>query len=237
METFSVFPAAGLKFLSTLAKNNKREWFQPRKAEFDDLVHAPMVALAALLNHELERIAPAYAYPDPAKALNRIYRDVRFSADKTPYQNHVSAVFPQQRLGKKQGSAFYISVSPEEAMLAGGIYFGDTRQLQALREHLAEHHVQFQKLIASKPRAAVFGELQGEKLQRLPRQFGIDHPAAELLRHKQWMLWKKWQPQDLTKPAFAKEAVKALNLLAPFVEFLNQPLLALPVLSEKETFE
>ncbi len=218
--------------MSALARNNKREWFQPRKAEYDELVHAPMVALAALLNRELERIAPAYAFPDPAKALNRIYRDVRFSADKTPYQNHVSAVFPQQRLGKKQGSSFYISVTPKEAMIAGGIYFGDTRQLQAVRQHLAEHYVQFRKLISSKTRAAVFGELQGEKLQRAPKQFGLDHPAAELLRHKQWMLWKKWPPEELTEPAFAKEAVKAMNLLAPFVEFLNEPLLALPVLAE-----
>ena len=131
--TFQGFPAGSIKFLANLKKNNKRDWFQPRKQEFDELLHAPMVELAKLVNQMLEQDAPEYAHLEPSKALNRIYRDVRFSADKTPYQTHVSFLFPNQRLGKKTGAALYFSLSDAEAMMAAGMYFGETRELQAVR--------------------------------------------------------------------------------------------------------
>ncbi len=217
-----------MKFLAALAKNNRREWFQPRKAEFEELVLTPMRDLAFLINRELERTAPAYALPESHKALNRIYRDTRFSADKTPYKEEVSALFPRHKLSKKQGAAFFISISGKEAMLAGGMYFGETREMQAVRMHLAEEHARFSKLLAQKARKAMFGELQGEKLLRVPKQFGADHAAAELLRQKQWMLWRKWTPAEVTAEEFAKEVVAGIKLLAPFVEFLNEPLLKLP---------
>ncbi len=228
MEQISNFTPASLKFLAALAKNNRRDWFQPRKAEFEQLVLEPMRALAQLINQQLEQTAPAYALPESHKALNRIYRDVRFSADKTPYQDHVSALFPRHKLSKKQGAAFFVSISGKEAMLAGGMYFGETRDLQAVRMHLADEHARFTKLLAQKARKAMFGELQGEKLLRVPRQFGSDHAAAELLRHKQWMLWKKWTSAEVIAGGFAKEVLEGVKLLAPLVEFLNEPLLKLP---------
>ena len=225
---FSHFPAGSVKFLAALAKNNKREWFQPRKAEFEEVLHRPLLQFAALVNAMLEKEAREYAYPDPAKALNRIYRDVRFSANKTPYQNQVSVLFPHQRLGKKMGAALYFSLSATEALVAAGLYFGETRELQAVREQLAAKHTEFRKILASKPLKQVFGELSGESLQKTPKQFGSDHPAADLLKQKQWLLMAKWPAKAATEEGFGMEAVKALGLLLPFASFLNTPLEALP---------
>ena len=90
---FPGFPAEGLEFLRKLAKNNKREWFQPRKEIFEAKVKQPMIELVEAVNAELLKFAPDHIN-DPKKAVYRIYRDTRFSADKTPYKTHIAAVFP-----------------------------------------------------------------------------------------------------------------------------------------------
>jgi len=220
----ALFTPAALKFLAALKKNNKREWFQPRKQEFDELLHAPLVQFAGLVNNMLLKSAPDYAVLEPAKALNRIYRDIRFSADKTPYQTHVSMLFPNGKLGKKVGAAFYFHLSSEDAMIAAGMYFGETRELQAVRQHLAESHAEFRAILAAKPLKQKFGELQGESLQKCPRQFGVDHPAADLLKRKQWLLHANLPAYAVLTENFAADAIKAFRLLIPFVKFLNEPL-------------
>jgi uncharacterized protein (TIGR02453 family) len=224
---FQAFPAAGIRFLAALKKNNKREWFQPRKPEFDELVHAPLLQLAETINAMLEKTSRDYAFLDARKALNRIYRDIRFSADKTPYQDHVSLLFPHQKLGKKVGAAVYVSLSSSEAMVAGGMFWGETSHLQAVREHLAAKHAEFLKILRSKPLQQTFGELSGESLQKTPKQFGADHPAADLLKRKQWLLMTRWPAKRATETDFGPETVKAVKLLLPFVQFLNAPLQAL----------
>lgn len=190
VSAFSAFPPGAVKFLAALARNNRREWFQPRKEEFEELLHAPLVNFAELVNGMLVKTAPEYAYPEARKALNRIYRDIRFSADKTPYQTHVSMLFPHQRLGKKMSAALYFGLSATEAMIVAGMYFGDTRELQAVREHLAGKHEDFRAILAAKAVKQAFGELTGESLKNTPKQFGPDHPAADLLKRKQWLLFR-----------------------------------------------
>jgi uncharacterized protein (TIGR02453 family) len=225
---FNAFPPGALKFLAALAKNNNREWFQPRKHEFEDLLHTPLVQLATLVNGMLETTAPDYTVLQPAKALNRIYRDIRFSADKTPYQTHVSMLFPDRRLSKKVGAALYFSLSATELMVAAGMYFGETRQLQAVREHIATHHAAFRAILAAKPLKQRFGDLQGECLQKAPKQFGVDHPAADLLKRKQWLLMSTQPAKEALSDSFASDVIKGFRLLLPFVAFINDPLKKLP---------
>lgn len=217
----SGFTAEGLKFLADLKKNNKREWFQPRKEKFDELLHDPLVELAELVNGMLMKAAPEYSMPEPGKALNRIYRDVRFSKDKKPYNDHVSFLFPNQRLGKKTGAGLYFHLSADEAMVGGGMYFGGTRELQLVREQLAEKHAEFRKIVAGKKLKERYGELFGEGLQKSPKQFGVDHPAADLLKMKQWLLLRRFPADAVLEEGFAASAVKDLELLVPFVRFLN----------------
>jgi uncharacterized protein (TIGR02453 family) len=224
----ALFTRGALKFLSALKKNNKREWFQPRKEEFEELLHTPLVQFAGLVNAMLLKAAPEYAVLEPAKALNRIYRDVRFSANKAPYQTHVSMLFPNRQLGKKVGAALYFHLSSTEAMVAAGMYFGETRELQAVREHLAEKHDEFRAILNARTLKQKFGELEGESLQKAPKQFGPDHPAADLLKRKQWLLHSTMPADSVLDANFAADAVKSFQLLIPFVTFLNAPLKTLP---------
>src|SRR5258708_40039954 len=105
MSKFSRFPPEALTFLRSLKRNNKREWFQPRKHIYDEKVRGPMMELVETLNAGLHRFAPQHMN-DPAKAIYRIYRDTRFSNDKTPYKTHIAAIFPR-RGHQKHGSAGY----------------------------------------------------------------------------------------------------------------------------------
>src|SRR5579862_1335814 len=118
---FQGFPPEALTFFRGLARNNNREWFQPRKELFELKVKTPMMALVQAINADLAKFAPDYI-TDPKKAVYRIYRDTRFSADKWPYKTHIAAIFA--RRGGSRGSApgFYFAVSAKEIGIAGGIY-------------------------------------------------------------------------------------------------------------------
>src|SRR3982074_839639 len=118
---FQGFPEEGMKFLRSLARNNDREWFQPRKHIYDEQVKAPMQELILAVTREMMRFAPDYV-AEPGKAIYRIYRDTRFSKDKTPYKTHIAAIFKHRDLGKNSGAGFYFSVSADEIEVGGGIY-------------------------------------------------------------------------------------------------------------------
>ena len=219
-----LFSAQSLKFLRDLKKHNEREWFQPRKPLYDQQVKAPMLELIETVNRELVQVAPAFV-TDPKKAIFRIYRDTRFAHDKTPYKTNTSAVFWQEGIDRKGGAVLYISLSADEAIVAGGSYMPTPPELLALRQHLAAHHARFTKLLNSKPLQECFGELQGESLQRAPKGFDPAHEAIDLLKRKQWLLRTPLNPQLAITDAFVPEVVKRVRLLLPFVNFLNEPLI------------
>jgi len=107
---FPGFPPEGLAFLRSLKRNNRREWFQPRKHIYDEKVRAPMVALVSALTAAMMKFAPDYVR-EPEAAIYRVYRDTRFSPDKTPYKTHVAAIFPRRGLDKHACAGLYFSVS------------------------------------------------------------------------------------------------------------------------------
>src|SRR6476661_791434 len=108
-----MFDTAAIGFLWDLKKNNDREWFQPRKEQYEKLVREPMLRAVEAVNRKFESVAPDYI-TDPAKAVYRIYRDTRFSPDKTPYKTHIGALLWHKRLGKNGGACFYFHLSTEE---------------------------------------------------------------------------------------------------------------------------
>lgn len=221
---FSGFPEEGLNFLRALAKNNRREWFQPRKQIYDGRVKAPMIDLVNALNAAMMEFAPLHV-ADPGKAIYRIYRDTRFSKDKTPYKTHIAAVFPHRRLPKSAGAGYYFSVSPTEIEIGGGIYMPAPDELLAIRTHLAARHEEFLVTIAAREVKRLFGELRGEQLSRVPKGFAAAHPAADLLRRKQLLLLVTLDPALAASPKLLPELVKRFRAMAPFIEFLNAPLI------------
>lgn len=220
---FSGFPPEGLEFFRKLKRNNRREWFQPRKEFFEANVRAPMLALVEAVNAELARFAPRHV-TEPERAVYRIYRDTRFSADKTPYKDHIAANFPRHGLQKHACAGFYFSVNHEEIVVAGGVYMPGVEELRAIRTHLLEHHEEARRIIAGRKLRKLMGELQGESLARVPKGFPADHPAADLVRGKQWYFFASLDPALALSGALVKELASRFALMAPFCEFMNRPL-------------
>jgi len=219
---FAGFPRAGLQFLSQLKKNNSKEWFHEHKDTFEESVKAPMVALVSALDAELSRFAPEYV-ADP-KRISRMNRDTRFSADKSPYRTDISIVFPRNGGEKAEVAGFYVAVSPEGVEVLGGVYMPGPEQLTALRNTLLTEHARFQKLVEAKALREAMGELQGEKLVRVPRGFAPEHPAADLLRFKQFYFSTRLPASAATSPELVDEVARRLKLMTPFVSFLDEVL-------------
>jgi uncharacterized protein (TIGR02453 family) len=210
-----------LAFFAALQRNNRREWFQPRKAIFETQLKQPMRELVGAVNTAMTRFAPDYV-TDPDKAIYRIYRDTRFAKDKTPYKDHIAASF--SRRGDKAGAGYYFAVSHKELAIGGGIYMPEAETLLAIRQHLAERHEEFRKIAAASAVRRLFVEVQGERLTRVPKGYCTDHPAADLLRLKQYLLYVELPPDLATTPAVYTEVVRHFRAITPFVEFLNAPL-------------
>jgi len=227
--TFKGFPAEGIAFLRDLKKNNNREWFtggspKPRVELYKELVRAPMLELVQALHVAMLRFAPAYV-GEPARCLYRIYRDVRFSKDKTPYKTRADALFWRNSLEKNEGAAFYVAISPEEITIACGLYSPSPAALLAVRQHIAVNPKTFRSTFEGKTVRRLMGELKGERTTRVPRGFSAGNPAAELLKHKQFVFYNTLDPERATSPRLFREIVTRFDAMTPFVEFLDKPLI------------
>ena len=222
---FPGFTAEAVKFLRSLKRNNRREWFQPRKHLYDQHVKEPMLSLVASLNAGLARFAPDYV-TDPKKAIFRIYRDTRFSHDKTPYKTHVAASFSRRGPGRLGTGGFYFSVSPDGIEVAGGIYHPEPEILLLVRTHIAEQHEELRRILAAKKTRSLLGGLQGAELTRAPKGFDPDHPAIGWIKMKDWILDITLDASLATTPALHDEILVRFRAMAPLIDYLNRPLLA-----------
>jgi uncharacterized protein (TIGR02453 family) len=218
---FPGFSPEALTFLRSLKRNNRREWFQPRKEIFDAKLKAPMIELVEAINAELLDFAPDHI-TDPKKAVYRIYRDTRFSADKTPYKTHIAAIFPNRHLGKHSSASFYFHITAESVGIAAGAYQSGPDELKAIRLWLAENHAAFRK--AAKRPQKLLGKFEGNAAVRMPKGFAVNHPAEDLIRMKQWLYWIELDAKLATSRKLLPELVKRFRAGAPVIEMLNAPL-------------
>jgi uncharacterized protein (TIGR02453 family) len=226
--SFPGFPKTLLSFFRSLEKNNRRDWFTPRKELFETQIRAPMIQLVTLLNDRFRRITPDHVADEPAKLLYRIYRDTRFSHDKTPYKTHIGATFHHRLFPRHAGTGYYFEISHKFVGIAGGIYMPGPDELLALRTALVKKPDPFLKLLQAKPLAHLFGTLQGQRLARLPKPFlaHADSPAADYLKLKQ-LYWYVELPADLaTTPRLLPTLLKHFEVLAPAMSWFDQTLLA-----------
>lgn len=219
---FSGFSPDALAFLRALKRNNRREWFQPRKEKYESLIKAPMLELVDALNHEFERFAPDYITPGP-KALYRIYRDTRFSKDKTPYKTHISAIFPRHTATKREGAVFYFHWTEKELLIFGGVYSPERDELLAYRTLIQESHEELEEILGQPALRKAFGKLQGEQMSRVPKGFSADHPAEGLLRQRQWFLESTIDVKAIHSHKVVQELAKRFALMTPFLEYMNRP--------------
>jgi len=232
---FPGFPAEMVQFFRSLKRNNRREWFQPRKHLYEQHVKEPMQELVNLLNAELVKFAPDYV-TDPKKAVFRIYRDTRFSADKTPYKTHVAASFWRRGSDHTGAGGFYFSVSDEQIEVAGGIWHPAPATMLRVRTHIADTHPELKRLLASKKTSKLVGGLQGAELTRAPKGFDPAHPAIELIKMKDWVMDVSLDPKLATTPNLQNENADRFRAMAPVIAYLNRPLIAKKPTREPITF-
>lgn len=218
------FSAQSLKFLRALARNNDREWFHGHRADYDQHVHGPMVAIVERLAEDLPRVAPGFQ-AGPKLSLFRPWRDTRFSTNKAPLKTNVAAVFPYRGMARMEGASLYFEVAPKHVWIGGGLYAPDAPTLHAVRAHIADHHRGLARIVAAPAFVKQLGAMQGEQATRMPRGFAATHPAADVLRHKQFLAAREETPDFAVRPDFYKQLLATFAAMAPFVAFLNDPIL------------
>lgn len=195
---FSGFPAAGLQFLRDLADNNDPDWFKPRKDEYETLVRGPMVALVA----DFLTLAAAKKLPlsgDPAKAVFRIHRDVRFSKDKRPYKTHCGASL--SRTGQKLAPGlFYIHIEPGASFVGAGFWHPEPPVLEALRARMLAAPKVFLNVVQKLDANGMPIGPDDEAAKRLPRgcEAGAGTPVEAFLKHRNLIARHALRDADVT---------------------------------------
>jgi uncharacterized protein (TIGR02453 family) len=218
------FTPRTLAFLRALKRNNDREWFKAQGDTFERDVRRPMIAVIERLADDFPSFAPDLI-ASPKVSLYRIYRDTRFSEDKTPLKTSIAALFPHRALPKHAGAGLYFHIALDGIWMGGGIYAPQPVELRAIREHVAANHQRFRAIVESPSFRKHAGGLTGERLQRVPRGFSPDHPAAEYIKFKQFLAGKSFPTAFATNPRFYSTLVGLYRDIAPFILFLNEPLL------------
>jgi len=183
-----------------------------------------MIAVIERLAGDFRDFAPNLI-AHPKTSLYRIYRDTRFSENKAPLKTHIAAVFPCRGLGKHQGAGLYLEVATDWVWMGGGMYAPDMSQLHAVRAHIAESPRRLRAIVESPAFRRAFGQLGGERLQRVPRGFPKDHEAAEYLKYRQFLAGREFPVSLASSPRFYRAVVDTFQRAAPLVHFLNEPLL------------
>jgi uncharacterized protein (TIGR02453 family) len=219
----SPFTRKTLTFLRALERHNDREWFKTRKDDYERHVRGPMIVLLESLAKDLRTFAPDLV-SDPKVSLFRIYRDTRFSGDKSPLKTNIAAHFPKRGFPRGQGAGLYFEIAPRWVWMGGGMYMPGAQDLQAIRARIAETHPRLHRIATAAPFRRYFGELGGEILTRVPRGYAADHVAAGYLRYKQFLAGRERDAELATSPRFYRELLDAFRAAAPLVKFLNEAL-------------
>jgi len=219
---FQGFPKEGLKFLANLKRNNTREWFTQYKALYQETVEAPAKAFV----FEMEALLATLSQRPMSGKVFRIYRDVRFSKDKTPYNTHVHmAFFSTEGHTDECGAqpAFHFGLEPRKLTLGIGNFGFPKGVLDAYRQAVDNKTSgrKLETLLRNYPESKGF-HLQTPELKRVPAGYEKDHPRAELLRRKGLVLWHEQTPDDVVHtPKSARLVLKQYQAMKPIYAWLN----------------
>jgi len=216
-----MFTKEYIKFFKELEKNNDREWFHANKKRYEAHVKDPFNAFVQKMIDLIQPVDPTVLIT-PKEAVFRIYRDTRFSKDKTPYKTRMSAVISAGGRKNLSKPGIYIELGPKEIGLFSGAYRPDKKQLQGIRETIASDPKAFRKLIESKKIKSLFGEMQGEKNKRIPKEFNEIAEVEPLIFHKSYYLHATMPASSMLEKNFSKEVLKYYKVAQPFGKYLAE---------------
>jgi uncharacterized protein (TIGR02453 family) len=222
--TFTGFRPEALQFLSDLAEHNDRAWFQPRKAEYERLLKEPLEELVTALDKRFEaRGIPLRA--DPRRSIFRIYRDTRFSKDKSPYKTNVGASIPWVEGADGgdvvHGNGAYVHIQPGNAFAGGGMWMMEKGTLDAMRTAIVEDSDRVVAAVEDPAFLATFGPVRcHESLKRVPPGYPADHPLADMLRFKDLTFGRSLTDEEVLSPQLPDVLVADFTTAVPVFRFL-----------------
>jgi uncharacterized protein (TIGR02453 family) len=225
---FAGFSRDAIQFMADLATHNDRGWFQPRKADYERLLKEPMEALCvALADRFAARAIPLQA--DPKRSPFRIYRDTRFSKDKSPYKTHIAATFPwieADEVGEHvddgaHGNGGYFNFQPGEMYAGGGMWMPEKSRLDAFRRAIVEEPERVREGLEDPGFVAWFGGAHShETLKRVPPGFPSDHPMAERLRWKDIVFGRRLSDDEVLSADLPDRLAEGYTAAIPVFRFL-----------------
>jgi uncharacterized protein (TIGR02453 family) len=234
---FSGFRPAALTFLRALKRNNRREWFEAQRATFEREIKTPLKAFVEELDVRFAEVAPEFV-GDPRTSLFRIHRDIRFSADKSPYKTHAAFwIFhraPGRGVGQTVdgGAGFYFHLQPGASLVAAGLWMPPRPKLQLVRDAIVDDVASWESVVSDRAFVRRFGGLTdddpGVLLKRLPRGYEPGHPAERWLRYKSFTASRVLSDEEALSPRIADKVMKDFVVMVPFARWLNRALGFLP---------
>ncbi len=219
------FSADTFDFLAELAENNERPWFQANKARYERSVKQPALDFIRDFEAQLHAVSPHFqAVPKAVGgSLFRIYRDTRFSKDKTPYKTHTGVQFRHQAAKDAHAPGFYLHISPGEVFGGFGIWMPPNPVLNKIRAAIVERADEWADIVAGLDLASMPCH-QGQSLVRVPRGYDKDHPHAEALKRKTHAASKFFTEEQVTQPDFMDAYAASCKQAAPLMRFICESL-------------
>ncbi|MBL7851732.1 MAG: DUF2461 domain-containing protein [Cyclobacteriaceae bacterium] len=209
-----------LKFLSALKKHNDRVWFEKNKGQYLQ-ARENFEVFVTRLHGELVSFNPDLAGLDPRKLPFRIYRDVRFSKDKSPYKVNMGAgISPGGKMMQEPG--YYIHIEPGKSFIAGGMYMPEPSNLSKIRQEIDYNGDQLEKIMKHKSFKKWFeGFDDFDKMKTIPKGYPKDHPRADWLKHRSYIVSHNFTDKEVKDKKFLKKVVEACKVMKPLNEFLR----------------
>ncbi len=211
-----------LQFLTELSKNNNREWFQQNKKWYDESKEKILFLTDVLIN-EIGKFDDSVRGLQPKDCMFRIFRDVRFSNDKSPYKtNFGSFICPGGR--KSMNPGYYFHLEPSGCFVAGGIYMPPAETLRAVRSYLADHAEEFLEITQDSDFKTKFPEMYDDQLKTAPKGFPKDHEHVDLLKYKSFIFSKTLNDKEVKSKEYLELMVDSFRTVSPLNHFLYQAL-------------
>jgi len=211
-----------LNFLNELAANNNREWFQANKKWYEES-RGKVLFLTEVLINEIGQFDSEIRGLQPKDCMFRIFRDVRFSHDKSPYKTNFGS-FICKGGRKSMNPGYYFHLEPTGCFMAGGIYMPPAEPLRTIRAYLADHAEEFLEITEASDFKRDFPEMYNDKLKTAPKGFPKDHERIELLKYKSFIYSKDLLPSVVTGKQYVEKMVDGFNILYPLNRFLYEAL-------------
>ncbi|MGE8554775.1 MAG: DUF2461 domain-containing protein [Chryseobacterium jejuense] len=204
------------EYLKHLKENNNREWFAQHKSEYDLIVKENKTFFNQIYT-ELQEY-------DKLKGIHifRIYRDVRFSKDQTPYKTNFGVGYSRSKPMLRGG--YYIQLEPGNSFVGGGFWGPEAKDLLRIRKEFEISTKEIEKIITNENFVKYFGELKGDAVKTAPRGFDKNHPAIDLIRKKQFVVMRKFTDKEVLADNFQKEALQTLLAMRPFFDYMSEVL-------------